>query len=96
MGQRVDAAGARCGCGSRTGAGPRSRPGCPAGRRPAGRRTAPRPEGPLREILDEADEAFVAFDRDWRYVFVNRPAATWSAATPAISRAGTSGPSSRT
>jgi signal transduction histidine kinase len=30
---------------------------------------------PLREILDEADEAFVALDRDWRYVFVNRRAA---------------------
>ena len=30
---------------------------------------------PLREILDEADEAFVAVDRDWRYVFVNRRAA---------------------
>ena len=30
---------------------------------------------PLREILDEADEAFVAMDRDWRYVFVNRRAA---------------------
>jgi PAS domain S-box-containing protein len=30
---------------------------------------------PLREILDEADEAFVALDRDWNYVFVNRRAA---------------------
>jgi PAS domain S-box-containing protein len=30
---------------------------------------------PLREVLDESAEAFVAFDRDWRYVFLNRPAA---------------------
>jgi PAS domain S-box-containing protein len=30
---------------------------------------------PLREILDEADEAFIALDLDWRYVFVNRRAA---------------------
>lgn len=30
---------------------------------------------PLREILDEADEAFIALDRDWNYVFVNRKAA---------------------
>ncbi len=33
---------------------------------------------PLREILDEADEAFVALDRDWNYVFVNRRAADLS------------------
>jgi PAS domain S-box-containing protein len=30
---------------------------------------------PLREILDEADEAFIALDLDWKYVFVNRRAA---------------------
>lgn len=30
---------------------------------------------PLREILDESDEAFVALDTDWKYVFVNRRAA---------------------
>jgi signal transduction histidine kinase len=30
---------------------------------------------PLREILDESDEAFVALDRDWNYVFVNKRAA---------------------
>jgi hypothetical protein len=30
---------------------------------------------PLREILDESDEAFIALDRDWKYVFVNRRAA---------------------
>ena len=33
---------------------------------------------PLREILDESDEAFVALDRDWNYVFVNRRAADLS------------------
>jgi PAS domain S-box-containing protein len=33
---------------------------------------------PLREILDEADEAFVALDREWNYVFVNRRAADLS------------------
>ena len=30
---------------------------------------------PLREILDESDEGFVALDTDWTYVFVNRRAA---------------------
>jgi signal transduction histidine kinase len=30
---------------------------------------------PLREILDESDEAFVALDTGWNYVFVNRRAA---------------------
>ena len=30
---------------------------------------------PLREILDQSEEAFIALDRDWNYVFVNRRAA---------------------
>jgi signal transduction histidine kinase len=41
---------------------------------------------PLREILDEADEAFIALDLDWNYVFVNRRAAELAGKSAARAR----------